>query len=73
MSKITDTFKRHWPYYLIEAWGLSMFMISASFLTTLLEYPRSPLHQALPEPLSRHALLGVGLGLVIAGVIYSPW
>jgi aquaporin Z len=40
---------------------------------TLLEYPGSPLHQALPDPLVRRLLMGMAMGLTAVGIIYSPW
>jgi aquaporin Z len=65
--------RRHWPEYLMEAAGLGLFMISAGVATTLLEYPGSPLHAALPDPLVRRALIGLAMGLTAVGLIYSPW
>ena len=50
-----------------------MFMAGASVLTTLLEYPGSPLHQAVPARGWRLVILGVGMGFVVAGIVYSPW
>ncbi len=65
--------KRHWPEYLFEAIGLSLFMIFAGGLTTLLEHPDSPVHIALPSKMLRHVLLGLVMGTYIALLIYSPW
>jgi aquaporin Z len=65
--------RRHWPEYLMEAAGLGLFMISAGVFATLLEYPGSPLHQALPDPLVRRLLMGMAMGLTAVGIIYSPW
>ena len=31
--------QQHWPEYLIEAWALGTFMVSAALFTALLEYP----------------------------------
>jgi aquaporin Z len=63
----------HWPEALMEALGLGLFMISAGVFGTLFEYPGSPVHQALPSPLVRRALMGVAMGLTAVGLIYSPW
>ncbi len=70
---VRETLERHWPDYLKEAWGLAMFMTFASIFTTLLEYPHSPIHQALPSQHARLAVLGLGMGIVLAGIVYSPW
>ena len=56
-----DALRRHWPEYLMEAWGLGVFMVSAGLFATLLWYPGSPAAQAVPDGLLRRALMG------------SPW
>jgi aquaporin Z len=65
--------RHHWPEYLIEAAALGLFMISAGVFTTVLEYPGSSVHQALPWPNLRRALVGVAMGSTAMGIIYSPW
>ncbi|HEU4334753.1 MAG TPA: aquaporin [Candidatus Eisenbacteria bacterium] len=65
--------RRHWPEYLMEAAGLGIFMISACGFGTLLEYPGSPVHQAIPDPFARRAWMGLAMGLTAVGLIYSPW
>lgn len=65
--------RSHWPEYLIEAWALGTFMISAAVCTTLLEYPRSGLHRTLSDPTVRRALVGTAMGLTAIAIIYSPW
>ena len=68
-----DALKDHWPQYLMEAWGLGVFMVSAAVFTALLEYPVSPAQQAIVDPLVRRALIGMAMGLTAIGIIYSPW
>jgi len=41
--------RQHWPEYLVEAWALGTFMVSAAFFTALLEYPGSPVHKLIPN------------------------
>jgi aquaporin Z len=65
--------KEHWPEYLMEGAGLGFFMISACFFVTLLEHPSSPVHIALPDPMTRRALMGIAMGLTAISIIYSPW
>jgi aquaporin Z len=65
--------RTHWPEYLMEAAGLGLFMVSAGLFGTLLEYPQSPVHGAIADPLVRRALMGVAMGLTAVGIIYSPW
>ena len=68
-----QTLCNHSPEYLMEAWGLGMFMVSAAVFTTLFEYPGSPVHQALVDADIRRALIGLAMGLTAVGIIYSPW
>jgi aquaporin Z len=63
----------HWVEYCIEGAGLGIFMISASSFAVLLEHPASPVHQALPDPFVRRALMGLAMGLTAVALIYSPW
>jgi aquaporin Z len=65
--------RAHWPEYLIEAWGLGSFMLSAAFFVTLLEYPGSPLHGLVADPFLRRVLIGIAMGLTAVALIYSPW
>jgi aquaporin Z len=69
----TDSLRAHWPEYLIEAWALGMFMVSAAVFATLLEFPRSILHQAIPDTWLRMLLIGIAMGLTAVALIYSPW
>jgi len=50
-----------------------MFMVSAGVFTTLFEYPDSPVHAALADPVIRRGLIGLAMGLTAVGIIYSPW
>jgi aquaporin Z len=63
----------HWPEALMEAFGLGLFMLSAGVFGTLLEFPGSALHHALPNPFARRAWMGVTMGLTAMGLVYSPW
>src|SRR4051812_49408779 len=65
--------KAHWPEYLMEAWGLGTFMVSAGVFGTLLFHPASPVARAVPDPLTLRALMGVLMGLTAVALIYSPW
>ncbi|TVP67223.1 MAG: aquaporin family protein [Leptolyngbya sp. LCM1.Bin17] len=65
--------KRHWPEYLMEAWGLGMFMVAAGLVGTVIFYPQSPVHQALPNPFVQRVMMGLGMGLTAMAIMYSPW
>ena len=73
MQAPSNIVRVHWPEYLMEAAGLGLFMISAAVMTALLEYPYSPLHKLLPDPVIRRLLIGIAMGLTAIGIIYSPW
>jgi len=68
-----DALRRHWPEYLMEAWGLGTFMVSACLVTALIEHPGSAVRQALPDPTLRRALIGLAMGATAIGIVYSPW
>ena len=56
----------------MEAACLGIFMISAAFFATVLEYPNSIVHRVLPNDFSRLCLMGVAMGLTAIGINYSP-
>ena len=68
-----DALRHHWPEYLMEAAGLGVFMIAAGVGATVLEYPASPVRQAIGDPLTRRILMGLAMGLTAVAIIYSPW
>lgn len=68
-----NAFKLHWKEYLMEAAGLGLFMISAAFFGTILEYPNSPVHQAISDSFLRRCLMGSAMGLTAIAIIFSPW
>jgi aquaporin Z len=56
----------------MEGAGLGLYMIAACAFVVLLEYPTSPVHQALPDPALRRVSIGTAMGLTAIGIIYSP-
>lgn len=73
MRLMSRTFHEHWPEYLIEAWGLGMFMISASLFGTLLFAPTSPFPALIASDSARRACMGIAMGLTALGIVVSPW
>lgn len=65
--------RAHWPEYLIEAWALGTFMVSAGVFAVLLDAPGSLLHEAVSDPTVRRVLGGIAMGLTAIAIIYSPW
>ena len=66
-------FKSNWQKYLIEAWALGMFMLSATFFTGFIELPGLPVRQALTDPFVRRWLGGCAMGLTLVCLVYSGW
>jgi aquaporin Z len=68
-----DMLRAHWPEYLIEGWALGMFMISAGVITTLFDYPGSPVNRFLGNGNLQRVLIGLCMGFTAMALIYSPW
>jgi aquaporin Z len=68
-----NSIRDHWPEYLMEAWGLGVFMISACVFTVLVNHPASPLQPGIEDPLARRALIGLAMGTTAVAIITSPW
>ncbi len=66
-----EALKNHWAEYLIEAWGLGMFMIAACVCAAFIFDPSSPLHISGKFP--ANLLMGLGMGSTALGVMLSPW
>jgi aquaporin Z len=64
-----ESLRQHWPEYLIEAWCLGTFMISACFFGVLFFNPVSPL-TALSSGV-RNALMGIAMGSTAVAIITS--
>lgn len=65
--------REHFPEYMIEAWALGMFMISAGVFTILIEHPHYPLREFLQDSNIRRLLIGVAMGMTAVALIYSAW
>lgn len=65
--------RAHWPEYLIEAWALGMFMVSAGAVTVLLDHPDFGVPAIVASADARRVLIGVAMGLTAIALIYSPW
>ncbi len=68
-----QSLRYHWPEYLMEAWGLGMFMVSAGVVVVLIESADFPLHKMIADADLRRALIGIVMGLTAISIIYSPW
>lgn len=65
--------RRHWPEYLMEAFGLGLFMVSACSVGVVLEHPSSLVRQVIQDAMLRRVLFGSAMGATAILNIYSPW
>src|SRR5437867_6237756 len=68
-----DALWRHSPEYLMEAFGLGLFMVSACSVGVVLEHPSSPVRQMIQDATLRRVLFGAAIGATAILNIYSPW
>lgn len=61
----------HWPEYLIEAWGLGMFMVSACLFGVFFFHPDS--YFAGSSLSFRNVLMGLAMGGTAVAIFKSPW
>jgi aquaporin Z len=69
---MVSSLKQNWKIYSMEAICLGLFMVSASFFGTILEYPSSTLHLAIQNDFARLVLMGAAMGTTATLIIYSP-
>jgi aquaporin Z len=56
---LCQSMREHWPEYLMEAWGLGTFMVSAGIVVVLLESPDSPIHELILDGNLRRVIVGL--------------
>jgi aquaporin Z len=71
--KAIDSLRLHWPDYLMEAGGLSIYMFSVCAFATLSWHPASPIRQFIDGAIPRRAVMGLGIGTALIAVVVSPW
>ena len=58
--------KTHWPEYLIEAFGLGLFMFVACAVSAFLWNPASPIeHLVAARPYLQRLLMGIAIGVLL--------
>jgi len=73
LELMIEALRQHWPRYLMEGGELGIFMVVTLMLTIALEHPGSKIRRALPYAPLRRALMGTGIGVTVAILIYSDW
>jgi aquaporin Z len=71
IARIKASFKKNWKFYLQEALGLAIFMVSACFFSGLLFGQGGYFVSGLPAPV-RQIFLGLLMGLTALFIFYSP-
>jgi aquaporin Z len=70
-NEMLKALKNHWPEYLMEAWGLGAFMVSACAFGVLLGHPESSAFVS-NEGL-RGVFGGIAMGVTAVLIFLSPW
>ncbi len=68
-----ETLRRHWPEYAVESGFLALFVLAAGIVSAWLLNPAGAVAALLPDVAVRRLLAGATMGLVLMGMIYSPW
>lgn len=63
----------NWRLYLIEAWALGIFMLSAVVFTILIEHPSFPIRNLIQSGFERRVLIGLAMGITAVLLMYSSW
>jgi len=67
-----EALRRHWPEYLIEAFGLAAIMFVSVIAVAALEVPLVPPLGGL-DPLARRAVAGFCIAGTVVALVYSRW
>jgi aquaporin Z len=70
--QLKTSFAKNRKYYLQEAFGLAIFMISACFFSALLEAKNSFVHQFIQHPFLRTVIMGILMGATALFIFYFP-
>ena len=68
-----ESFRHHWPEYLMEAGESGLYLFSACAVATLLWHPASPIQPYLPSDVVRRIWMGLAMGASIIAIVLSPW
>ena len=69
----SDTLRRHWPEFAVEAGFLAVFVLAAGIVSAWLESPGGISAALWPDPIVRRLFAGIAMGLVLTAMIYSTW
>lgn len=72
MEVVIDSVIKNWKLYLIEAWALGMFMVSACVFVILVEHPYFGFSAFVHSAFIRRMFIGLAMGITAVVLIYSP-
>ena len=67
-----SAFKNNWRLYLMEGFGLAIFMVSACFFSAMLFSPNSSWYHFFPNDMVRNIVMGLMMGSTALVIFYSP-
>ena len=73
LRQMKASFKKNWIYYLQEALGLAIFMISACFFSALFWGNDSSFHFTVNNLMLRNIVTGLLMGITALLIFYSPF
>ena len=63
----------HWPEYLMETGGMTVYLFLTCSFATLFQHPASPIGHFVVNRVIRRALMGLAVGGTVVTIIMSPW
>lgn len=67
-----ESIRGRWPEYLMEGAEVALLMAGLCLGGTLVEFPSSPVRQAIDDPLYRRFLVALLVGITILAIVHSP-
>jgi aquaporin Z len=67
------SFKKNWPHYLQEAFGLAIFMVSACFFGALLWSNDTSFHFEIKNEMLRNIATGILMGATALFIFFAPF
>ena len=71
--QLKASFSKNWIYYLQEALGLAIFMISACYFGSMLEAKNAYWHLTVTNNFSRSVIMGILMGATALFIFYAPF
>lgn len=73
LASAIESFRFHWPEYLMEAAEVALYLFLTCVLASLLLYPASPVRSFVGSATGLRALMGLAVGATVVAIVMSPW